>query len=143
MTKKEESAIQQAGVKQFRLKHKKYRLSLQASLNGFDLSPYKVGIKDLRVIKLVKRMIAIEKARLREEGMVNGQTDLFLAVPKKINGEYSGGLYIEVKTKTGKPTPDQLEFIDEMTANGYIAIVVYGLDALIETLDDWMNGISR
>ena len=116
-------------VDQFRKRYPKYSRSLQASLNGI---PIPVDKKRPWLAKVI-----MDKAK--KMGMVNGQSDLFLAVPKKINGKYFGGLYIEYKAIDGKPSKDQLEFIDEMVENGYIAVIICGVDALINQIDTWMN----
>ena len=128
-SKLSEADGQICAVEQFRRRYPKYRLSLQSSLNGIPI-PFD---------KKRPWLANVIMSNAKKMGMVNGQSDLFLAVPKKIKGEYFGGLYIEYKVIGGKPSPDQLEFIDEMTANGYIAVIIYGVEALINQLDDWMK----
>ena len=43
---------------------------------------------------------------------------------------------IEVKKRGGKPTPEQLEFIARVSANGGIAFVAYSLDDVIVALEN-------
>ncbi len=126
-----ESQIQAKAVEHFRKKYPNYKLSLQASLNGIRLPT-----SDIKVISKIMN-------KAKREGMVNGQSDLFLAVPIYRDGKMVPGKYIEVKTDKGRPTEDQLYFIDEMIANGYDAEVVKGLDNLVKCLDDWMSYLDK
>lgn len=49
------------------------------------------------------------------------------------NGRF---LAIECKRPGGKPTPEQLEFIDSVNNNGGLAFIADSLDVVMEKLDD-------
>ena len=63
-------------------------------------------------------------------GVLKGVSDLFMAWPTS----QFHGLFIEVKSKTGKPTPEQLAFITRMNSVGYYATVCYGADEVIRCI---------
>lgn len=62
-----------------------------------------------------------EAAKLKKMGVKKGVPDLFLPVP---NDLYHG-LFIELKVHPNKPTPEQVEFLADLTAFGYKTAVVY------------------
>lgn len=71
-----------------------------------------------------------EGLRLKRSGVVAGVPDIFVAEPK---GEKSG-LFIELKTKKGKPTKSQQSMLDALNNRGYKAVVCHSIDeAIIET----------
>lgn len=59
---------------------------------------------------------------LKAQGMVNGASDLFLRVPR--GGMH--GLWIEMKTIVGKPSPDEVEFLHAAALDGYAGVVAHG-----------------
>ena len=64
-----------------------------------------------------------EAARLKEMGVKPGVSDLFLPVAR--DGYH--GLWIEMKRlDDGRPTKDQLKWIERMIAEGYVATVCHG-----------------
>lgn len=44
-------------------------------------------------------------------------------------------VFIEVKTKNGKPSKPQLNFINQMKLNGFVAGIVYSLDDVYELIN--------
>lgn len=58
-------------------------------------------------------------AILKGEGMTEGVADLMLALPR---GGFHG-LFIEMKTPVGSPSPDQREFLELMSSVGYAVAV--------------------
>jgi hypothetical protein len=64
---------------------------------------------------------------LKRMGVTAGVSDLFLP---RGNKTFSG-LWLEVKTLTGRASPSQLTFISKMIEEGYSAHVVYGADSAI------------
>ena len=68
-------------------------------------------------------------------GEVAGASDYFLAIPC---GEYHG-LFLEMKSKTGRPEPHQIRFLHDMQSTGYMAVVAYGDKEAREILTAWMN----
>lgn len=61
-----------------------------------------------------------EAARLKLHGVLAGVSDVVL--PLK-SGEYSG-VYCELKTKSGSPSKDQKDFLNAVTEEGYLAVVI-------------------
>ena len=68
-------------------------------------------------------------------GEVSGASDYFLAIPC---GEYHG-LFLEMKSKTGRPEPHQLRFLRDVQRSGYMGIVAYGDTEARDILAAWMN----
>lgn len=73
-------------------------------------------------------------AKLNAQGRLTGASDLFFAWP---TSSYYG-LFIEMKSMTGKPTQAQLVFIDRMNRVGYYACVANGADAAINIIKDYL-----
>jgi hypothetical protein len=61
-------------------------------------------------------------ARLKAEGVVPGVPDLFIP---------AWGLFIEMKTLTGKVSPEQKSMLEYLQSVGYDAIVAKGANAAI------------
>lgn len=82
-----------------------------------------------------------EGLRLKKEGVKKGVSDLFLAYPVSFNwGEdWKHGLFIEVKTKKGKVSVFQSEWINLMKENRYEAVVVRSLDEGIQAIKDYFR----
>ena len=72
---------------------------------------------------------------MKRMGVLKGASDLFIAWP---NAEYHG-LFIEVKSLTGKPTDAQLAFVKRMVAKGYYACFCYGADEVIQVMSWYLN----
>ena len=70
---------------------------------------------------------------LKRLGVRAGVSDLFL--PK--GNKTCSGLWLELKTLTGRPSPSQLEFINEMIDLGYGAFVCYGADEAIQVISNF------
>lgn len=75
-------------------------------------------------------------------GMRAGASDLFFALPTK----YYAGLWMEIKKDGWKITTAQkehvqrqLDFINQMQQNGYMARMVVGIDEGIKLLNDYMS----
>lgn len=78
-------------------------------------------------------------AIMKKMGVLKGASDLFMAWPSR--GFH--GLFIEVKSKTGRPTPEQNEFIDRMNGVGYHACICRGADEIISTISWYLqNGMA-
>lgn len=74
--------------------------------------------------------------RMRAMGMKRGVPDVFLPVKR---GEFSG-LFIEMKKiKGGKTSDEQSEWIDDLKAQGYGAIVCKGFEAARDVLIEYLN----
>ncbi len=72
-------------------------------------------------------------ARLKRMGMSAGFPDIEIPVPR--HGKH--GLYIELKTKKGRLSDAQREWLELLTANGYEAQMARGLDEAIEIIRDY------
>lgn len=71
---------------------------------------------------------------MRAEGLRRGVPDLFLAVPCG----RQAGLWIEMKSKTGKPTIDQLEYLHLLEKRGYAASLCYGWEQAKEAVETYL-----
>lgn len=58
-------------------------------------------------------------------GLVKGTSDLFLPSTTIHNHK---GLWLELKTKKGRPTPSQIQFIQDRVLDGYAGYIAYGYD---------------
>jgi hypothetical protein len=76
-------------------------------------------------------------AKLKAEGVRRGYPDIGLDVAR---GCYHG-LRIELKTRRGKPTPEQLAWLDRLHRQGYFCAVCYGVEQATETLT-WYLGLE-
>lgn len=63
-----------------------------------------------------------QAARRKRMGVKKGVPDLCLPVKR---GKYAG-LYIELKTPKGRPSPDQNWWVHQLTEAGYDACICYG-----------------
>lgn len=78
-----------------------------------------------------------EAARFKEMGVRAGVSDVFLPVAR------SGchGLWIEMKRLySGRPTHDQLEWIEDMIKQGYEATVCHGWEQAVKVIERYMGG---
>jgi hypothetical protein len=74
-------------------------------------------------------------AFLKRKGVLAGVADIFIP---RAHGKYHG-LFIELKTLKGKPTPAQIKFLDNMNKEKYFALVCYGAEETIETIKTFYN----
>lgn len=73
-----------------------------------------------------ERKCSVNEGRiLKRMGVKKGICDLFLAFP---TAKYAG-LWLEIKSETGKLTNEQIEFIKRKNQKGYFAIAVWGFEA--------------
>ena len=75
-------------------------------------------------------------AKLKAEGMRTGLPDIVLAVPR---GGY-GALYIELKTQKGRPSQDQLEYIDILCSCGNVAMICRGWETAKAIIEAYLDG---
>lgn len=76
-----------------------------------------------------------EAAKLKLHGVLSGVSDV--VIPFK-SGEHSG-LYIELKTKNGCPSPDQRTFLKGVAEEGYLALVINDLDTFKECVTRFLD----
>jgi hypothetical protein len=106
------------------------------------------GIEQIKVVEYLKQkhpkipFIHIANERqcdvvygriLKRMGVRKGVSDLFFPRSNKT----FKGLWIELKTPTGKVSPSQLEFINEMIEEGYAAHVAYGAEEGIKMIKNF------
>ena len=107
----EESQIQQACVRWFRIQYRKQWRLLFAIPNGAHLA----GTSKQRAIKM---------RVMKAEGLLPGAADLFLAIP---SGDLSG-LFIEMKTASGKQQDSQKDFESAVVPVGYGYVICRSFD---------------
>lgn len=73
--------------------------------------------------------------RNRQMGMRKGVPDLCLPIP--MNGYH--GLYIELKTITGRASAEQKRWIEALNTFGYKACICKGFNETISILKEYMN----
>lgn len=115
----EESRIQSACVKWFRIQYPKLQRLIFSVPNG-------------AVLRGTAQERAIQMHILKSEGLVPGAADFFLSVP---SGDLCG-LYIETKTKKGKQSDNQKLFELDVVAQGYGYVI-------IRSLDEFMNAVRK
>lgn len=68
-------------------------------------------------------------------GLRSGTPDIFIPYPTKTHH----GLFIELKYGRNKATPAQLKFIEKLKSQGYAAEVIWGADAAIECIINYLK----
>ena len=77
----------------------------------------------------------IEARNLKLQGVKSGVPDMCIPLARK--GYH--GLYIELKVGKNKPSTNQLKWIEILNTNGYKAVVCYGFDETIKTIEDYLK----
>lgn len=73
---------------------------------------------------------------MKKTGYVKGTPDL--AIYEPINKFH--GLFLEVKTKTGRATKEQLRWRHELNLRNYFAEIVYGFEDAKKVIDRYLTG---
>lgn len=81
------------------------------------------------------RIGAIRANTLKAEGLRPGAPDL--VIPSARGGYF--GVFLEMKTKTGKLSENQEQFIVNAEKQGYMCFVAYGADEAIEMLEGYLK----
>lgn len=76
-----------------------------------------------------------QKAKMRQEGLRSGVWDIFLPYAR---GKYHG-MFLEMKFGSNKLTPEQVEFGDTATAEGYLCRVAYDWLTAYNFILDYMG----
>ena len=76
-----------------------------------------------------------EAANLKAQGVKSGVPDLCLPVARR---DYHG-LYIEMKTETGRVSDNQQWWIQELNHQRYLAVVCYGWKEAVQCLTDYLR----
>lgn len=77
----------------------------------------------------------IEAAHLKRQGVKPGVPDLFLPVAR---GRYHG-LFIEMKTDTGRASDAKNDWIERLNAEGYFAEVCHGWESAVRVLERYLT----
>jgi hypothetical protein len=77
----------------------------------------------------------IQAARLKREGLRAGVPDLFLAVP---SATYNG-MFLEMKSKKGKCSPEQIFIMDYLRRAGYYCVLCYSFEAAQKVIKDYLG----
>lgn len=117
---REEEQNQVAFVSWFRYQYPQYRELLTFASFGENIGP--------------KRM-----ARLKQMGLTPGYPDLMLYVSKPYQGFWSAGLLIEMKSKKGKPTPNQLSIHELIRTKNYIVRIAHSWEEAKEIVLDYLE----
>lgn len=80
----------------------------------------------------------ITAARLKDEGVLAGVSDLFLMAAR--GGYY--GLFIEMKAVNGKLSTTQKQFVAEAHKAGYRAVVCYGFKEAQENINNYLRDVE-
>ena len=77
--------------------------------------------------------------RAKAEGLKKGVPDLFLPIAR----HGFNGLFIEMKkpkdkTPAGRPTKEQLVWMDTLSNQGYMAVLCIGWDAAKKTIEEYL-----
>ncbi len=78
----------------------------------------------------------ITGAMLKAEGVKRGVPDLFLPTAA---GTYHG-LFLEMKTASGRLSPEQQQWHHKLRAQGYACVTAHGLEPAIDTLTRYLTG---
>jgi hypothetical protein len=76
-----------------------------------------------------------QRSKMVVEGMQSGVPDIFLAVAKK---NYHG-LFMEMKIKGGRISPNQQDWLKRLDEQGYYDSVCYSADEAIELVKWYLN----
>lgn len=124
-----EDSIQMSCVSWFRIAHPELARLLHHSANE--------GKRTTRIVHTHAgtRVVCSGGARLKAMGMQTGFPDLFLAVPKR--GMH--GLFIEMKSETGRLEPSQREMLALLSEQGYATAVCRSLDDFQHVTDSYLQ----
>ena len=110
----EESKIQQACVRWFSYQYPEYRRVFGNSTNGVATSQGRI---------------------LKAEGLLAGEADIHLYVARQ--GFH--GLFIEMKTATGRQSENQQTFEKAITKQGYKYCVCRSFDEFMRIINNYLN----
>ena len=83
-----------------------------------------------------------QRNKAKATGYKKGIPDIIIYEPIKkyeSENEYWHGLAIELKTKTGRPTAEQVEWIKQLQKRGYMASICKGIDEALELINNYIK----
>ena len=101
----------------------------------FSLTRYRPELRWMFAIPNGGQRNKIIAARLKQEGVKKGVPDLMLPLPT----DKFHGLFIEMKFGKGRMTPEQQEFFEYATQQGYCCKVAYSAEEAIEIIDEYLE----
>jgi hypothetical protein len=81
------------------------------------------------------RLRSIQMNKLKAEGLLTGAADLFLMVPI---GTYHG-MFIEMKSKSGKLSEDQKSFLGAAQLMGYFCVVCFSFEEAKNAITNYLG----
>jgi hypothetical protein len=76
----------------------------------------------------------IRRAKMKLAGVKKGVPDITIPVP---NDKYAA-LYIEMKVKPNKPSPEQINMLKDLNAQGNYAAICWSADEAIELIQKYV-----
>ena len=120
-----ESQSQTSCVKWFRTVYAKYAKNIFSIPNGAKMGGH-----------ITKKGFPVAAAIMKGEGMTEGVSDLFLALP--MHGYC--GLFIEMKTPIGTVSKEQREFLQLMASVGFAVVVCNRQNDFEKEVTSYING---
>ena len=115
-------------------KKKRDNPELREQIRYFDkIHVLKAKYPDLRRVYSHLTGVFIVPHKLEEvseSGMIRGLLDIEVRVPRVYEGVVYAGLAIDLKTPTGTPTPDQLDWAAYLGSIGYRAYFCQGMKGI-------------
>ena len=81
-----------------------------------------------------------QRNKAKATGYKRGFPDIFIYEISKIDDKLYCGLAIELKTKKGRPSKEQIEWMNKLNERGYMATICTGIDEALETIDRYLKG---
>lgn len=88
------------------------------------------------VIKIFNEGAGRARRCKKANGLRRGASDLFIAVPR--HGK--NGMWLELKSKHGKLSEEQIKFFEDMESQNYFTAVAWSFDEAKEFLDWYLKG---
>ena len=85
------------------------------------------------------KLSPMQGAKLKKLGQRKGCSDLFIV---RSSGWFKG-LFLEMKSKKGRVSPEQKQFLADMKAEGYDTAICYGADEAISCIKNYLTGSSQ
>jgi hypothetical protein len=81
-----------------------------------------------------------QRIKAKKSGYKKGFPDLFIYEISRIEDTIYAGLAIELKTKKGRPTKEQIEWMNNLNERGYMATICTGIDEALEVINKYLKG---
>ena len=81
-----------------------------------------------------------QRIKAKKSGYKKGFPDLFIYEISRIEDTIYAGLTIELKTKKGRPSKEQIEWMNKLNERGYMATICTGIDEALEVINKYLKG---